>query len=168
MTIPLQPLVPTLLLSLHPENTAAIITGKKVIEYRRRFFAEPFQAFVYTTGPNGGVNLFITCDQPIKADAQKLAAIGELIQHDDYDELVRYFSANDTGLIVPITSYVQFPMIRLAELRRKFTNFVTPQGYTFLDKLERQAQLTYFQQQPVLKTQTIDWTPKYRAIEALE
>jgi len=108
MTIRIQPLVPTLLLSLHPENTAAIIAGKKVIEYRRRFFSEPFQAFVYTTGPNGGVNLFITCDQPIKADAQKLAAIGELIQHDDYDELVQYFSAHDTGLIIPITIYVQF------------------------------------------------------------
>lgn len=168
MTIPLQPLVPTLLLSLHPENTAAIITGKKVIEYRRRFFAEPFQAFVYTTGPNGGVNLFITCDKPIKADAQKLAAIGELIQHDDYDELVRYFSANDTGLIIPIACYMQFPTISLATLRAKCTNFVTPQGYVFLDKPERQSQLSYFQQQPVLKTQTIDWTPKYRAIEALE
>lgn len=168
MTLPLQPLVPTVLLSLHPENTAAIIAGEKVIEYRRRFFDKPFQAFVYTTGPNGGVNLFITCDQPIKADAQKLAAIGELIQHDDYDELVQYFSAHDTGQIIPITSYVQFPMISLAKLRAKFTNFVTPQGYTFLDKPERQAQLTYFQQQPVLKTKTIDWATKYRAIKVLK
>lgn len=168
MTVPLQPLVPTLLLSLHPENTAAIIAGEKVIEYRRRFFDEPFQAFVYTTGPNGGVALFITCDWPIKANAQKLAAIGQLIQHDDYDELVDYFSVKDTGLIIPITSYVQFPMISLAKLRAKFANFVTPQGYAFLDKPERQAQLTYLQQQPVLSTQTIDWKPKYRAIQALK
>lgn len=44
------PLLPTLLISIHKIYVKQILSGKKVIEYRKKFFNDPFQAFVYTTG----------------------------------------------------------------------------------------------------------------------
>jgi len=162
-----EPLKPTLLLSLHPENTAAIVAGDKVIEYRRRFFTNPFQAFVYTTGRSGGIDLFITCDRPIQGNAQMLAAIGAEIQHDDYHEIKVYFATKDSGLIIPITSWARLPMLSLATLREKFSNFFTPQGYTFLDRPERVAQRDFLLNQPVLEHGTIDWEAKYQVINKM-
>lgn len=73
---------PTLLFSLHPEPTQAIIDGSKLLEYRRRFFSEPFQAFVYTSGPNGGIRLYLRCDKGLQLPPDQLALVGALIQHD--------------------------------------------------------------------------------------
>ena len=79
---------PTLLFSLHPEPTQAIINGTKILEYRRRFFARPFQAFVYTTGDNGGIQLFLRCDQGLQLVPEQLALVGALLQHDAPTRLI--------------------------------------------------------------------------------
>ncbi|MBA1393028.1 ASCH domain-containing protein [Lactobacillus sp. XV13L] len=73
------PFLPTLLMSLHQEYVRQILQGEKVIEYRKRFFKDGFQAFVYTTGPNGGIELFIKCAPLIRSDATSLAKIGRLL-----------------------------------------------------------------------------------------
>ena len=160
-------MLPTLLISLHPENTAAIIAETKIIEYRRRFYQDAFQAFVYTTGAQGGIELFIRCDKPIQATATVLGQIGALLQHDDADEISAYFAARNTGLEIPIVAFERLPKISLATMRTKFSNFVTPQGYTFLDKPERQDQLTFLREQPGYQATTIDWQPKYDQIKDL-
>lgn len=55
---------PTLLLSLHPAMAARVQRQDKVLEFRKRFYQRPFQAFVCVTGPGGGVGLFIDVAQP--------------------------------------------------------------------------------------------------------
>jgi len=155
------PDLPTLLLSLHPENTQAIVAQTKVIEYRHRFFKQPFQAFVYTTGSQGGVNLFMKCDQPIKATVNSLAQIGYRLQDESSKSVNAYFKAQNSGVAIPITEWVRFPLIRLKTLRIRFDNFVTPRSYVFLNQQSRQTQLDYFLQQPILKRGLTDWTAKY-------
>ena len=95
------PLNRTLLISLHPEYVSAIMNQTKIIEYRKRFFKDAFQAFVCTTGPNGGIELFIDCDAPIISNANNLAIIGSLLQNDDYTEIHDYFNDNNSGFIIP-------------------------------------------------------------------
>ncbi|MFC6179929.1 hypothetical protein [Lactiplantibacillus daowaiensis] len=158
---------PTLLLSLHPENTQAILAQTKWLEYRRRFFQQAFQAFVYTTGRQGGVNLYLQCGQPIKADAATLAQIGQQVQNDDYDKLYDYYAAQNTGLTIPILKAVQLPQTSLKSLRTRFSNFVTPQSYVYLNRPERQSQLDYLLTQPVLSIKTNDWTTKIPLIQTL-
>ncbi|WP_429971101.1 hypothetical protein ACQW5G_00225 [Fructilactobacillus sp. Tb1] len=67
------PLEPTLLMSIHKEYVCEILNGNKIIEYRKSFYKDKFQAFVYTSGKNGGIELYIECDFPIYSDAKKLA-----------------------------------------------------------------------------------------------
>ncbi|VDG25946.1 hypothetical protein [Lactiplantibacillus mudanjiangensis] len=136
---------PTLLLSLHPENTQAILTQTKRFEYRRRFYQDAFQAFVYTTGPNGGVDLFIQCETPIRGTADELAQLEQA----DPESLRQYFAGLESGLAIPISKVVELPKLSLATLKTRFSNFVAPRSYVFLDRPARQAQFAYFFQQPV-------------------
>lgn len=108
---------PTLLFSLHPEPTQAIINGTKILEYRRRFFARPFQAFVYTTGDNGGIQLFLRCDQGLQLVPEQLALVGALLQHDAPTTTAAYFEGAKAGLALPITAFTTLPNIPLAQLR---------------------------------------------------
>jgi len=149
------PALPTVLLSLHPENTQAIVAQTKVIEYRHRFLMQPFQAFVYTAGPQGGVNLFMKCAQPIRANV--LAQMGCQLQNENSEKSEAYFEAHRSDLAIPITEWVQIPLIGLKTLRMNFDNFVTPRSYVFLDRPARQAQLAYFLQQPILKRGLNEW-----------
>jgi len=161
------PHYPVLLLSLHPNSTQAILAQTKILEYRRQFYRQPFQAFVYTTGSQGGVTLFIKCDQPIEAEVATLAQIGRQLQHDDSAELKAYFGTHNSGLAIPITEWVQIPRISLATLRTRFTNFVVPRSYVYLNHANRQSQLDYLLAQSVIQQQVINWSSKYAVIDKL-
>lgn len=107
---------PTLLFSLHPEPTQAIIDGSKLLEYRRRFFSEPFQAFVYTSGPNGGIRLYLRCDKGLQLPPDQLALVGALIQHDSPAVTAAYFKDVAQGVALPITAFTTLPNIPLDQL----------------------------------------------------
>ncbi|WP_265478629.1 hypothetical protein [Lactiplantibacillus plantarum] len=158
---------PTLLFSLHPEPTQAIINGTKILEYRRRFFARPFQAFVYTTGDNGGIQLFLRCDQGLQLVPEQLALVGALLQHDAPTTTAAYFEGAKAGLALPITAFTTLPNIPLAQLRRQFENFVTPRSYVFLDQPDRQAQLDGLLTQPCESLTILDWRKRYAALATL-
>lgn len=104
------PLLPTLLISIHKIYVKRILSGKKVIEYRKKFFNDPFQAFVYTTGKNGGIEMFIKCDAPIIDNAHKLATIGETIQHDNYGDIFDYFKEKIQDIL--------FRLLKFTSLKR--------------------------------------------------
>lgn len=158
---------PTLLFSLHPEPTQAIIDGSKLLEYRRRFFSEPFQVFVYTSGSNGGIRLYLRCDKGLQLPPDQLALVGALIQHDSPDVTAAYFKDAAQGVALPITAFTTLPNIPLAQLQQQFTNFVAPRSYVFLDRPARQAQLDWLLQQPCQPLQLIDWTRRYAALATL-
>lgn len=141
------PLLPTLLISIHKIYVKQILSGKKVIEYRKKFFNDPFQAFVYTTGKNGGIEMFIKCDAPIIDNAHKLATIGETIQHDNYGDIFDYFKKKNTGYIIPIIEVYQFKKVDLQYLRTELPSFVVPQKYLFLDRQDKQNLLNLLLQQ---------------------
>lgn len=136
-----QPQLPTLLFSLHPQAARAIRSGHKVLEYRRRFFTAPFQAFIYVTGPNGGVQLYVRCGAAIQQSPATLGRLGHAVQGDDPAEVHAYFHDQTSGLAIPILAVTDFPPLSLVEMRRQFPNFVAPRSYVFLDRPARLAQL---------------------------
>ncbi|USS84602.1 hypothetical protein M3M35_04615 [Fructilactobacillus myrtifloralis] len=157
-------LLPTLLISIHQEYVTEINLGTKVIEYRKSFFHDPFQAFVYSSGKGGGIATFIQCDQPIVSDADRLARIGSLVGNDDYRELFSYFKPKNTGVIIPIQTAYQIPLLPLTQLREQFTEFTAPQKYTFLDHPNKQALLNYLLEQPIIGKTKNNWHNYYEQL----
>ncbi|MFC6261218.1 hypothetical protein [Levilactobacillus fujinensis] len=157
------PLLPTLLMSLHPQPTAAILSGRKIIEYRRRFFQHPFQAFVYTTGSTGALQLFLSFGQPISRPTTTLIQIDTRLQTDATTNLTTYLA--DQGVALPIKSVATLPHLSREQLRQIDPKFIPPRAYFFLDKPDKQDLLTHLLQQPCLSYRKIDWKSKYAAIQ---
>ncbi|WP_099974382.1 hypothetical protein [Lactobacillus terrae] len=155
----------TLLMSLHQEPRDQILSGQKIIEYRKKFYDDAFQAFVHTTGKDGGIELFIQFDKPIVTNADKLAKIGELLQNDDYSEIYEYYMPKNIGYIIPIKSVTEISKISLEELRDRFPGYVVPQAYLFLDS--KPELLDFLLNQECGKTKNIDWNQRYKEIEKI-
>ncbi|WP_416353518.1 hypothetical protein ACNAN0_00225 [Agrilactobacillus fermenti] len=142
-----------------------VLRGEKVIEYRKKFFPDAFQAFVYTTGKNGGIEFFMKCDPPISADAQTLATIGSAIQKDDYTAIFDYFKEKNTGCLIPITAVSKIAKISLAILRAHYPKFCVPQKYLFLDVPNKQPLFEFLLDQACLANFTNDWHNYYQIIK---
>lgn len=149
------PDLPTLLLSLHADIAPSILSGKKIIEYRRRFFKDKFQAFVYLTGKNGGLELFIQCAQPLVGSVQALTALGVV---DNQEMVQKYFATKNVGYAIPILEVYQFPRIALTQLRNQFGKFTVPHSYLFLDKYDKLKIRNFLLQQPFNAKQINHWT----------
>lgn len=158
---------PTLLMSVHEEYVKEILVGTKIIEYRRRFFADNFQAFVYTTGNNGGIQLFMKCTQPVRSNAETLAKIGHQIQHDDFSEIYNYFMRKNEGCIIPIIEICKIEKVPLQKLREFLPNIAIPQSYLFLDRPEKKIILQYLLNQNVLDHITNQWKKHFEEIARL-
>lgn len=163
----LDPTLPTLLMSIHQEYVEQILQGSKIIEYRKRFFKHGFQAFVYTTGIHGGIELFMKCAPAIRGDAKTLAQIGQQVQHDDYDEIYDYFSPKNDGYEIPILETSSLEKITLSKLREILPNIVVPQAYLFLDTPEKKPLLNYLKEQNILKQKINQWTERSEQIAQL-
>lgn len=137
------PQLPTLLFSLHPQPAAAIAAGDKVIEFRRRFYPRAFQAFIYTTGKQGGIGSYVQCAPAITAAPAVLGQLGARLQGDDPQATVAYLAPASTGLAIPVTSAITFEPVSLADLKAQFPNFVAPRSYVYLDRPPRRDQLAY-------------------------
>lgn len=161
------PFVPTLLVSIHEEYVKEILAGTKIIEYRKRFYADDFQAFVYTTGKNGGIQLFMKCAQPVRNSAETLATIGQQIQHDDFSEIYNYFMPKNEGCIIPIIETCKIEKISLPKLRELLPSMTIPQSYLFLDRPEKKKIIEYLLSQNVLEHQTNQWNQHFEAIARL-
>lgn len=136
-----QPDKPTLLMSLHPEMAAQIGRQEKVLEFRRRFYREPFQTFVCVTGTNGGVGLFLDIDQPLSADVATLIRRGVAEQGDDPASLRAYFESTERGVLLPIRTAVVLEGVTRQALRAEFPHFVAPRAYQFLSRPAQQPLL---------------------------
>lgn len=134
---------PTLLLSLHPAMAARVQRQDKVLEFRKRFYQRPFQAFVCVTGPDGGVGLFIDVAQPETAAVATLIQRGMRTQRDDPAALRTYFGTATQGLALPIRTAVTLRRLPRERLREQFPGFVAPRAYQFLDKPEKRPLLQY-------------------------
>lgn len=141
-------------MSLHPEMAARIGRQEKVLEFRRRFYREPFQAFVCVTGTNGGVGLFLDIDQPLSADAATLIRWGVAEQGDDPAGLRAYFGAATQGVLLPIKTAVTLERAPRDDLRAAFPRFVAPRAYQFLDKPDKQPLLQHLLTLEVQKSWT--------------
>lgn len=161
------PQMPALLMSIHQEYVEQILQGTKIIEYRKRFFKDGFQAFVYTTGQHGGIELFMKCAPAIRSDAKTLAQIGQQIQHDDYKEIYDYFSLKNDGCDIPILETCKLKKIPLSKLRAIVPTIVVPQAYLFLDSPEKKALVNYLLAQRVLEHKTNQWDNRYKKISEL-
>ena len=161
------PFLPTLLISLHKEYVKEILTGQKIIEYRKRFFKDSFQAFVYTTGNNGGIQLFIKCAPLIRNNATTLAQIGREIQNDDYDEIYDYFMPKDDGCIIPILKSCAVKKISLNQLRTVLPQIVIPQSYLFLDRPDKKDLLNFLLKQEYDDLIVNEWDERFAKIKKI-
>lgn len=161
------PKTPTLLMSMYKEYVEQILHGTKIIEYRKRFFKHGFQAFVYTVGSKGGIELFMKCAPAIRNDAKTLAQIGQQVQHDDYTEIYDYFIPKDDGCDIPILETCELKKISLDEMREVLPTIVVPQAYLFLDALDKEVLLNYLLNQRVLAHQTNQWEEHFAKIAHL-
>lgn len=160
------PLLPTLFMAIHKEPVAEIKSGLKVIEYRKSFFKEAFQAFVYTAGKDGGIELFLQFAPAITADNITLAKVGSQIQHDDYQEIVDYFSAKQSGCLLPILTVTECAKQDLPTLKTSLPTVTVPQKYSFLDRPDKQPLLEFLLTQSVTKRFTNDWEHYFQQIAA--
>ena len=161
------PFLPTLLISLHQEYVKEILTGQKIIEYRKSFFKDSFQAFVYTTGSAGGIQLFIKCAPLIRNNAANLAQIGQEIQNDDYDEIYDYFMPKDDGCIIPILKSCAVKKISLNQLRTVLPQIVIPQSYLFLDRPDKKDLLDFLLRQEYDDLIVNEWDERFAKIRQI-
>lgn len=161
------PFLPTLLISLHEEYVKEILMGQKIIEYRKRFFKDSFQAFVYTTGNNGGIKLFIKCAPLIRNNAKVLAQIGREIQNDNYDEIYDYFMHKDDGCIIPILKSCAVKKVSLNQLRTVLPQIVIPQSYLFLDRPDKKDLLDFLLRQEYDDLIVNEWDERFAKIKKI-
>ncbi|BDR59893.1 hypothetical protein [Lactobacillus xylocopicola] len=159
------PFLPTLLISMHGEYVQQILQGQKIIEYRKRFFKDSFQAFVYTTGSRGGIQLFLKCSPAISSDAATLAKIGQVIQGDEYTEIYDYFKEKDEGCIIPIVETCEIAKVSLAQLRSLEPAITMPQNYLFLERPEKKKIFDFLINQSCQNKQVHDWAERFKQIQ---
>ncbi|GEO69631.1 hypothetical protein [Levilactobacillus acidifarinae] len=158
--------LPTLLLALHPDATTAVLSGHKILEFRKRFFPRPFQAFVYTTGR--GIQFFMRCGAAYQGPAATVAKLGTLVQHSNFAATMHYLGAGSTGIAVPIqATYRLTTTVTLADLRAVAPQVAVPQTYTFLDQPQRAELLTYLTQQSYDLHHQVDWHRRQPMVDAL-
>lgn len=157
---------PTLLLALHPDATTAVLSGHKILEFRKRFFTQPFQAFVYTTGR--GIQFFMRCGAAYQGPSATIAKLGTLVQHSDFAATMAYLTPNATGVAVPIqATYRLTNTVTLADLRAVTPQVAIPQTYTFLDQPQRAKLLAYLTRQTYDLSRQVDWHRRQPMVRTL-
>ncbi|KRL06895.1 hypothetical protein FD38_GL000767 [Levilactobacillus zymae DSM 19395] len=158
--------LPTLLVALHPDATTAVLSGHKILEFRKRFFAKPFQAFVYTTGR--GIQFFMRCGAAYQGSPATIAKLGTLVQHSDFAATMRYLGPQKSGVAVPIqATYRLTSTVTLADLRAVAPQVAIPQTYTFLDQPQRAKLLTYLTRQSYDLHHQVDWRRRQPMVDTL-
>lgn len=163
LTTILDPQRPTLLLALHPAPSAAVLSGQKILEFRKRFYPHPFQAFVYTTGQ--GIQSFIRCGAAYQGTPAAIARLGAAVQGSDVAATLQYLGARPTAMAIPIEAVYQLEqVVTLADLRRVQPRMAIPQTYTFLNRAPRLALLDFLTHRPCVLRQKIEWSRYAEAI----
>ena len=154
--------LPTLLLALHPAPSAAVVSGQKILEFRKRFYPDPFQAFVYTTGR--GIQSFIRCGAAYQGSPATIAQLGAAVQGSDVAATLGYLGDRSTAMALPIqTVYRLQRLITLAALRTVQPQVAIPQTYTFLDRPAKRPLLTFLARQVYVQERHTDWE-QYAAV----
>lgn len=161
------PLIPTILMSMHSEYVQRILSGEKVIEYRKRFFKDRFQAFVYTSGKGGGIELFMKCAPLIKSNAETLAKIGQAIQNDSFTDIYDYFKEKDEGCIIPIIEIYGMTKIPISKLRAIYPDIKVPQSYFFLNNSKKINLLNFLLNEKYVDKKVIPWNLKNEIINQI-
>ncbi|NVY96431.1 hypothetical protein HU830_04495 [Lactobacillus sp. DCY120] len=151
------PQLPTLFLALHPQASTTISSGKKIIEYRKRFSRRESQIFTYTTGKQGAVSLFLHTAPPIKTSITKLKQIGTLLQQDPLDEIESYFAGHLQGYALPILEVSQLAPIARSTLQEYYPPLTIPQSYFFLDRPEKENLKNFLISQAIQNHRVNPW-----------
>lgn len=153
--------LPTLLLSIRTPFVEDIKSNKKIIEYRKKYYNGPTQAFIYSSGLDKTIELFVKFDTPIIDDSEFLASLGLLIQNDDPKGTTDYFQ-NKSGYALPIIEYATFKRIHLQEFKYLFPKVNPPQSYLSLDNDDKKPVLDYLLQRNIIEKQQTAWLDNYK------
>ncbi|WP_211745768.1 hypothetical protein [Paenibacillus sp. Marseille-Q4541] len=118
----------TIILSLQPGPYEEIRSGRKKIEFRRRFIKEPVGAFIYVSSPVKQIKAFIEFGKPEQENVSALISISEKLYPGTGDSLKEYFKGMNSGYAIPILSFTEFAPLSL-ELLKGGYHFSPPQSY---------------------------------------
>lgn len=128
------PVMKTILMSIRKERFEAVLDGRKVHEFRRRFYIkEPCQVVFYVGSPVSaicGVGIF---DIPIADTIENLAKIIEGHNFSSATSLRNYMQGLEKGYALPIRKSKKIDPITLDELRKEIPGFSPPQSYCNLN-----------------------------------
>lgn len=120
------------LLSIHPEFAAGILTGQKLVEFRRRGFGSPLShVVVYATAPERRVVGYFTVLGIEAAPPEKLwhrfGGVGLITKK----RFVQYFSGLEIGYAIVIGTVVKFSKPR--RLQELNGHGLPPQSFSYLE-----------------------------------
>ena len=120
-----------IVLSLHPEPYAQILSGEKTYEYRTRFRKIPTIAFVYVISPVKCISGIIQFDTPLIASPEEIGRIAEQQEPGNGKSVTEYLSKYNQGYAIPIRKVIKITPVPLASLQSEF-GFTPPQAYLYL------------------------------------
>ena len=119
----------TMLLSLKPEIFELIRNGKKIFEYRNRFYTEPVGAYLYVSKPIQKIVGYIEFDKRIELKDWK-----EMYKNNaEVSKRITDYLSENYKYAMPINKFKMTTEISLSDLRNDLEKFIIPESYYYLD-----------------------------------
>jgi predicted transcriptional regulator/adenylate kinase len=120
------------LLSLHPEHAAKILSGEKKLEFRRKWTAQPIEAFViYVTAPVQKIVAIAYVKQVHEGSPTALWGLAKEVGGGlTRQTLYGYFKGKKSGFAIEIASVQQFS--RLLDPSKFIKGFHPPQSFAYV------------------------------------
>ncbi len=125
-----------ILISLHPEHTENVLSGRKTVELRRRRLrvGPGTRVWIYTKQPRSRVDAYAIVREVYEGSQEELwAKFGDqvAISRSDFDN---YLSGSETGCAIVFASVSRLARaVGLDEIRRKVAKFHPPQFFKRLE-----------------------------------
>lgn len=122
------------LLSIKPKYANAILSGEKLVEFRKLTFKQEIErVYIYSSSPEQRILGYFTIEDIISDTPKKLwkefNRVGSITEEDFFD----YFANKEIGYTIKIKSVNKFK--RAKDPKEIFKNFVAPQSYMYCDKI---------------------------------
>jgi predicted transcriptional regulator len=122
------------LLSIKPKYANAILTGEKLVEFRKLTFKRQIErVYIYSSAPEQRIIGYFTIEDIISDTPEELwrqfNKVGSITEEDFFD----YFANKEIGYSIKIKSVSKFRKSK--NPKDIFENFVAPQSYMYCEKI---------------------------------
>ena len=127
-----QPQLNEYLMSINQGSGAALLTGRKPHEFRRKFdkYDGQIKVYLYSTAPHKKIIGHVIFNAPIHAHPDELVKLLETNQHDTEARLLAYFKGLEKAFALPVAEAVTYKKpLSLDALKSKVPGFQPPMSY---------------------------------------